>query len=134
MSKSKLQLVIVLVVLFITTLACGVSASTANIQDAKLAKDYDGNQPGTVFTQDEIFYCVVELANAPDDTTVKASWAAVAAEGVDPNFAIDETELTSGSGTLHFQLSNDNLWPKGKYKVDIYLNGELDRTLEFEVQ
>jgi len=55
-------------------------------------------------------------------------------EGVEPDFFIDETELTSGSNTLTFQLSNDAPWPAGQYKVDLYLNDELDRTLEFEVR
>ena len=42
--------------------------------------------------------------------------------------------LLSGDADLHFELSNDMLWPVGKYKVDLYLNAELGQTLEFEVQ
>lgn len=61
-------------------------------------------------------------------------WTAVDAEGVDANFQIDEAELTSGSGTLTFNLSTDGLWPAGAYKVELYLNDKLDRTLEFEVR
>ena len=132
MKKHRLQLGFTIAMVVLSILAC--SASTANIKDAQMARDYDGNEPTTVFAQNEIFYCVVDLANAPDDTTVKTSWTAVAVEGVEPNLFIDETELTSGSNSLHFQLSNDSLWPLGSYKVDIYLNGELDRTLEFEVR
>jgi hypothetical protein len=123
-----------LTILMLSSLACGFSASTANIKDAWTSRDYDGNEPTTVFAQDEVFYCVVDLANAPDDTTVKAAWTAVQVEGVEPNLFIDEAELTSGSASLHFELSNNNLWPKGTYKVDLYLNDELDRTLEFSVQ
>lgn len=115
-------------------LACGFNFSTANISDAKTATDPEGASPTTVFEQDAVIYAVVTLANAPDDTTVKASWVAVEAEGVDPNFVIDEVELTSGDGVLQFDLSNDKLWPVGKYKVDLYLNNELDRSLDFEVQ
>ena len=134
MKKNRLHIGFAIAMVVLSILACGFSASTANIKDARMARDYDGNQPTTVFAPDEIFYCVVELANAPDDTTVKASWTVVQAEGVEPNFFLDETELTSGSSSLHFELSNTNLWPAGKYKVDLYLNGELDRTLEFEVR
>jgi hypothetical protein len=36
--------------------------------------------------------------------------------------------------TADFTLSNDQPWPVGKYKADIYLDDKLDRTLEFEVQ
>ncbi|MBT3389597.1 MAG: hypothetical protein HN413_04225 [Chloroflexi bacterium] len=128
------KLILAISLLILSILACDFSATTANIAEAFMARDYDGTQPSTAFAQDETFYCVVDLANAPDDTTVKAVWIAVQADGVDPNFLIDETEITSGSNSLHFELSNDNLWPTGKYKVELYLNGELDRTLEFEVQ
>ena len=87
-----------------------------------------------VFAQDEVFYCVVGLVNPPDDTTVKAAWTVVEAEGVEPNCSLDDTELTIGSADLHFEVSNNRLWTVGKYKVDLYLNGELDQTLELKVQ
>ena len=122
----------ILTLMLLAIMAC--SFSTANIKEAIMARDYDGTDATTTFAQDEVFYCVVILANAPDDTTVKASWTAIQAEGADPNTFIDETELTTGSNSLHFDLSNTNLWPVGTYKVDLYLNGELDRTLEFEVK
>jgi len=122
----------ILTLILLSAMAC--SFSTANIEEATMARDYAGTDPTTTFAQDEVFYCVVILANAPDDTTVKASWTAINAEGADPNTFIDETELTSGSNSLHFELSNTNLWPTGTYKVDLYLNDELDRTLEFEVE
>jgi hypothetical protein len=136
MNRYRLQIgfAITMVMVMVATLACGFSASTANIKDAKTARDYDGNEPATVFAGNETFYLVVELANAPDDTTVKAAWTAVQVEGAEPNTFLGEYELTSGSAPLHFELSNDQLWPRGKYKVDIYLNDELDQTLEFEVQ
>lgn len=134
MNRYKFQSFVAIAMLVMATLACDFSASTANIKDAKLARDYDGTQPTTVFAGNETFYLIVDLANAPDDTKVKAAWTAVEVEGVAPDTFIDEYELTSGSATLHFELSNDQLWPTGKYKVDIYLNDELDQTLEFEVQ
>jgi hypothetical protein len=134
MNRYRLQIGFAITMVMVAMLACGFSASTANIKDAKTAHDYDGNEPTTVFAGNETFYLVVELANAPDDTTVKASWTAVQVEGAEPNTFIGEYELTSGSATLHFELSNDQPWPRGRYKVDIYVNDELDQTLEFEVQ
>lgn len=115
-------------------LACDFSASTANLQDARTAKDPEGTQPATVFAQDEVFYAVAELSNAPDDTVAKAVWTAVAAEGFAPNIFLDETELTSSDATLKFELSNTDLWPIGTYKVELFLNDELDTILEFQVQ
>jgi len=119
--------------------ACGgdgeVSFSTANIANARLTKDEAGNQATTTFSPDDTFYLKVNLANAPDSTTVKAVWTAVsvAAEGVEPNLLLDEVELTGGSGELTFDLVNDGSWPTGSYKVDIFLNGEAAQTLNFQV-
>ena len=124
----------VLSVVMLASFACGGSFSTANIKRAWLSADSSGAPETSQFSQAQTFYCIVELANAPDDTTVKAVWTAVSAEGTDPNLLIDESELTSGDGTITFNLTNDQLWPVGTYKVDLYLNGELDRALTFEVR
>jgi hypothetical protein len=131
---NRWPLAAVLLATLLSLLACGGSFSTANIQRAWLSSDSSGAPETTEFSQDETFYCLVELANAPDDTTLKAVWTAISAEGTDPNFLIDESELTSGDGTITFNLTNDQLWPIGTYKVDLYLNGELDRALTFEVR
>lgn len=128
-----------LLVLALVTVACEFSVSTAKIKSATLAKDYaDGKavNPTTVFApEDAVFHFVVEVANAPDDTTVKAIWHLVEAEGYEPS-PIDEVAMTleSGQEVVDFTLSANQLWPVGKYKVELYLNDKLDRTLDFEVQ
>ena len=134
MKLNRWPLAAVLMATILSLLACGGSFSTANIQRAWLSPDSSGAPETTQFSQDETFYCLVELANAPDETTLKAVWTAISAEGTDPNLLIDESELTSGDGTITFNLTNDQLWPVGTYKVDLYLNGELDRALTFEVR
>ncbi len=85
MKKYKFQILIALVVLMLSTLACGGSVSTAKISDAYLT---NGTDKTTTFSQDETFYAVVELKNAPDDTTLKSVWIAVDVPDVDPNFVI----------------------------------------------
>jgi hypothetical protein len=47
---------------------------------------------------------------------------------------IDAAEKTVGDATLTFDLTGTKPWPKGSYKVDLYLNDKLDRTLEFQVK
>jgi len=116
------------------TIACSFSASTAKIQNAYTARFVnDEPEETTVFSQDEVFYAIVDLKNAPDDTVTKAVWYAVDAEGVESNFNIYESEITHGDGIITFDLSNDQLWPEGKYKVELYLNDKLDKTLNFSV-
>ncbi len=83
---------------------------------------------------------MVELANAPSGTKVKAVWTAVdTTDAIGATYKdqkIDEKELsaTDTGITADFTLTNNVDWPTGKYKVDLYLDGNLDRTLEFQVQ
>lgn len=134
MKNKKWSFLLVLTVLLLASLACNFGVSTANIKEAKMYRDSEGTQATTTFTPQDTFYCIVDLANAPDDTKVKAVWTAVDVEGNEPNTLIDEAEMEYGSGTLTFDLTNNGPWPAGKYKVEIYLNDTLDRTLEFSVQ
>jgi len=134
MKPNKLPVLFAILALVLSSLACEFNASTANIPDAYMARDNQGADPTTVFAQNEIFYCIVQLANAPDDTTVKVVWYAVNAQDTEPNLLIDQVEITSSDGIIPFNLTNNGLWPLGTYKAEIYLNGTLDRTLNFEVQ
>ena len=135
MKKGVFRIVLALMALALATMACEFNASTANIRDAYMARDNAGEDRTTVFAPEDVFYCIVEVANAPADTTVKVVWYAVDVENTDPNLLIDQFETTTSDATLPFNLVNNNgLWPSGSYKVEIYLNGTLDRTLEFQVQ
>ena len=135
MIKKQSCIIMLIAALTLVTLACGGTISTANIKSARLSVNESGSPEMTTFNQDDLtIYCVITLANAPDDTVVKTSWIAADVEGVDLNTLIDETELTSGDGELYFNIANNQLWPLGQYKVEIYLNDKLDRTLEYQVQ
>lgn len=134
MKKNNLSILMVLTMLVMVSLACEFSASTANITDVYLTANGDGSGETTVFSGDQTFYCIVEVANAPDDTTLKAVWTAVSVEGVEPNYVIDEASIvTGGQNVFTFDLQIDTFWPSGTYKVEIFLNDELDQTLEFSV-
>jgi len=130
----KLPFFAAIFTIVLSILACNLSFSTANIADAWMSTDEDGNNRNTVYNQDAVFYAQIDLRNAPDDTKLKAVWSVVEAEDTQPNLVINETEFVSGSGQIHFELSNNILWPIGTYKVDIYLNDQLAKTLEFEVR
>ncbi len=134
MRSNKLPILIGLLVIVLSVLACSGSVTTANIADAWMSTDEEGNNRTTVYTPNAVFYVQADLRNAPDDTKLKAVWIAVDVEGVDPNLTIYETEFVSGSGLVHFSLSNDNPWPQGKYKVELYLDDKLAKTVEFEVK
>jgi len=135
-AASALFVSVCAIVFVLALSACSFSASTANISDAKMATDEDGKHPTKVFSPDDTFYCVARLDNAPKDTTVRAVWTAVKAEGAKPNTKIDEAKAKGGSSQLRFNLTNDGPWPTGKYEVELYLNDakKPTKTLSFEVR
>lgn len=129
--KNKWKIILAIGMLVLATLACEFSASTANIKEAYLATDESGSTKTTEYTQDQPFIFIVTQANAPDDTKVKAVWYSVDEAGKATQFV--EKEMVTGESPIIFTATNNGLWPVGKYKVELYLNGKLDRTVEFSV-
>jgi hypothetical protein len=135
---------ILLALLALGVIITACDASTANIRSAVTSKGYENGKavdPTTTFSPSDIpLHAVVEVGNAPTDTKVKVVWTSV--DSTDSGGTqykdqkIDEKEvLTKETDSMvDFTLSNDQPWPVGKYKADIYLNDKLDRILEFEVQ
>ena len=128
--------------LIIPALACQFSVSTAKISDAVMAADTQGDNfepvgvTDSYATDQAVFHAVVSVANAPSDTKVKAVWTAVdVGDAAPPDTQVDQTEISvEGSRNIDFTLASDSgQWPAGTYKVDIYLNDKLDRTLNFSV-
>ena len=127
----------------VALVACSASYSTANIPNAVLAKDVKGDNfdpvdPTSTFPTDQpVIHLVVTLKNAPSDTKVKAVWTATDVGAAAPaGTVIDQAEITmDASGNVHFTLSrpDSGVWPVGKYKVDVYLDGKLNKTLQYEV-
>ena len=120
-------------IFLLALVACGGSAAP-QISKVVLSKDESGSRSTTVFGPTDTFYLIAE-ADGPENSRVKATWTAVNAENVDPNYLIDEVEQTfSGSNTLTFDLVSDTAWPVGEYKVDLSLNGEPNQSVTFRVQ
>jgi hypothetical protein len=133
--KKTFKLLVLLSTLTLLISACSFSVSTANFADAYMSADPDGAARTTTYAQEDVFYAIVNLANAPDDTEVRAVWYAVDVEGADPETLIDEATIASSDAMLTFDLANTGmLWPVGSYRVDLYLNGELETSLAFSVQ
>lgn len=132
MNKRLLMMGSAIGMMLFATVACEFSTSTANISGAVLTADAATMTATTEFTPDQPFVYVVKLANAPDDTKVKAVWYSVDAAGAATQFV--EKELVGGQSPITFTATNSGPWPVGKYKVDLFLNDKLDRTLEFSVK
>ena len=136
--KNKYVILMAVLALAISSLACEALSTELSLTNLRMAHDQDGNSVTTTFAPGDIFYAIADLKNAPQGTKVDAKWTAVNAADTEPNleFQTQTLDITedSFSGKIYFQLSNDQGWPAGQYKVDLYLDGTLAQTAEFSVQ
>jgi len=138
----KLPVLLALLSILAATLACNFvtgSSGEMSLENLHMAFDQDGNNPTTVYESFDVFYVVGDLNNAPAGTVVEAKWLAAQIEGYEPGELIYEQAISdftdeSFSGTIYFQLSNDNGWPAGDYEVEVYLNGNYVQAVSFSVQ
>jgi hypothetical protein len=111
------------------------------IDHVTMAQDTYGPQkkpanPTTTFRADSVFHAVVTSVNAPPNTRFSATWYAVnIGNAAPPNSRIDSDELVAeGSRNLDFALKPKSQWPTGTYRVDIAVNGSVERSTNFGVQ
>jgi hypothetical protein len=119
--------------------ASSPDSSGASITNVRLAKDFTYgdvvNPTSSFYPTDRAFHLVVDLSNPPEGTRVGATWYAVDAGSFKNDKLDSETyTLKTGEERVHVSLTNKENWPKGKYKVQVMLNGRLNRTLEFQVK
>jgi hypothetical protein len=141
----------VLIVLIATILACGgtggdseqegdseeisFSFSTAEITDVKLAGSFDdatgtASDFRTTFSPDDEVVVVVDLSGAPDGTKLKFVWTLVD-NGEVKDQVLGENEVVIENSAYSPPVASG--LSAGEYKVDVYLNDKLDRTVDFTV-
>ncbi|HEV3393996.1 MAG TPA: hypothetical protein VG103_10870 [Chthoniobacterales bacterium] len=119
------------------------SESEVTIEKTVLArKTEDGFDPVKSFKPDDTFAVLVLLSEPKIGTKLKAVWTIVdAGDMQDKKLLEKKIELTAEAiegvkeaNRINFSLSHDDPYPAGDYKVDIYLNGELAKTVEFRIK
>ncbi len=109
--KNKFVVLFAVLSLVVSSLACSFGNTELGLTNLRMALDQDGNNPTTTFAPTDVFYAVADLANAPQGTNVEAKWTAINAADTEPNleFQTQTLDITeeSFSGTIYFQLSND---------------------------
>ena len=116
--------------------ATGAKSQAVSIKTLVLARDYKGGKAvgiaKTFKPANKKIHCVVGL-NRVATVTAKAAWYAVDAAGL-RNFKIVEASLPRQlADQLHFNASLPRPWPVGKYRVDVYINGKLARSVPYTI-
>jgi hypothetical protein len=83
----------------------------------------------------DTIYASVSTTGAGTNATLGAKWSFVKADGslIDVNTTSQSISPT-GPVATEFHITNGKPWPKGKYRVEIQLNGASAGTKDFDVQ
>ena len=141
---SRMLVTSLLSALILLSIGCGgqVSFTTAKLSEATMAMGVtDDNKPvnaTTVFSpQTEEIFCSVKISNAPSDTEVTSVWVYIGGEEEDlTNYEIDNySVITDGTRYINFSLPRgDTGFPKGDYKLVLYVDGKESVVLPFTVR
>ena len=116
-----------------------VSTSTGVLTDVHMARDDGSGDPGeqtSVFSaSDRTIHCVTKLKEPNAGTKMKFSWYVVEA-GDTKNEKIKDIDYTTRrlENVVHGHLTAPRDWPVGKYRVEVYVNGNLEQTVSFAVE
>ncbi|HVF49539.1 MAG TPA: hypothetical protein VNA19_05605 [Pyrinomonadaceae bacterium] len=115
------------------------STGAVRIQNIYMAKDDGSGKYGakteSFSPSDRKVYCVAELNDSTAGTRIKFVWYIVDAGGAQDE-KIKEIEYTTSAleNKVNGHLTLPQDWPKGKYKVEAYINDNLDKTLDYTVE
>ena len=103
---------------------------------AKDKNDEPGDEASTFSPGDREIHCVVNLNKAKGGTEVRFVWKAIDVSGEQANKEIKTLDYKTKSfeSTVHSHLTYSKDWPTGRYGVDFYVDGELDKTIEYTIE
>lgn len=102
-----------------------------------MAKDDDG-KPGTetesFAVSDRTIHCVIELNKAKKGTDVRFVWRAVDVGGRSENIKTIDYTTRSFEKLVRGHLTLPKDWPAGKYRVEVSIDGSLDKTIDYTIE
>jgi len=149
-NKRLYPILCAVVALFIASLACNALVPTPTVtptltpsqppapgaSNFYMATDEAGTNRTTVFSPTDDFYVFFDVSGVDAGANFQSRWYALDIEGEDPNvpFQTIDYPYESGISNIYFQLTNDEPWPVGNYKVEIYMNDVKVGEQAFSVQ
>jgi hypothetical protein len=110
-------------------------ASAVKVTNVDLGRNIGGDRhvtdATTTFAPNDMIYASVQTSGAAPNTTLQVKWTFQDGQVVDET---SQTIAPTGDEATEFHISKPDGWPAGKYKAEVYLNGQLVQTKEFEVK
>ena len=99
------------------------------------AKTKDGDATSTFAPSDRTVHVIAKLNKSKSGTNMKFVWIAADVQGqIDKELKTIEYTTKAIDNTISAYLRWPQDWPSGRYKVETYVNGKLDRTIYYDVQ
>ena len=109
------------------------------VEEVYLARDDGEGKAGevtSVFTPTDIpIHCIVVLAK-PDPAAVRMNFVAVKVNGVKPDSRVVSASYATvqGQDRVFFTGKPHGKWTAGSYRIDVFVNDKLEKSLSFEVK
>jgi hypothetical protein len=136
-SKRAVPVVLCLLVSAVLATTALAQAGRPRIESAYTSDSKETRAERSVFTPDSakvyVIYVVAELVAT---TKLKAVWTVEKAEGVQENSKMDESTTSPGAGSFMSAFSRSKPpkgWPVGSYRVELFVDDKLEKTLKFKV-
>jgi hypothetical protein len=103
-----------------------------------MAKD-DNGKPGDETSSfqaaEHTVHCIANLNKAKKGTKVRFTWKMIDVAGSkDKEIRTSDYTTNSFEKKVHGYLTLPSDWPKGTYGVEVYIDGELDKSIEYTVE
>ncbi len=82
---------------------------------------------------DKAIYASVATQGSSEGATLNAKWSYLEGQGQMVS-SISQSIATDGPAVTTFKVQNPDLWPEGKYKVEISLDGKSVAKQDFEIK
>ncbi len=92
------------------------------------------SRPGNSFiASDKTIYASVATEGSSGGATLNAKWSYLEGQGQLVS-SVSQSIATDGPAVTTFKVENPDLWPAGKYKVEISLDGKPVATQDFAIR
>ncbi|GLQ93805.1 hypothetical protein [Dyella acidisoli] len=111
----------------------GFQVSTVTLGDV-VTNDHKVKKEVTTFSPSQkTIYASVDTTGSTPGATINAKWSYLEGNGQVVT-STSQSIIADGPATTTFRVQNPNLWPEGKYKVDISVDGKQAASKNFEVK
>lgn len=116
-----------------TPASAPLSVATLTLGSAVNAEHQVTRASKTFATNDKSLYASVATEGSSGGATLNAKWSYLEGKGQLVS-SISQSIATDGPAITTFKVQNPDLWPEGKYQVEISLDGKSVAKQEFQIK